>query len=143
MNKYPQAWVQEYLGCGRTTTKRAKAQAVMYGPGHPLPDSAKQHITRDRRSGEKESFFINWMTSKDNVECTPCIKRDRISGKLMKQASQFRLRNRNCGYNKYINDAKAMMRPYYCRDHFYTRNKEMTLKDTKSDAGLSPSCNQY
>jgi hypothetical protein len=82
------------------------------------------------------------MKRKDNSESSPEIRRNR-AGVLMQQATTYRVLDRNSGYERYKADAEAEGYVSYSKTHFYLRNKEMGLVDSKSEAGLCPNCNRY
>jgi hypothetical protein len=80
-----------------------------------------------------------WMKRKNNCESSPEIRRNR-AGVLMQQAITHRVLNRNSGYERYKDDAEAEGYLSNSKTHFYLRNKEMGLVDSKSEAGLCPNC---
>ena len=141
---YPQAWIHKFFGVGRTTLARAKERAIAHVAGAPLPEFARRTITRPgRRAGFKETFLMGWIRRKENTESSPCIRRNHKNGMLIKKTTNTRVRNRSRGYEKYVKDAKEEGEPFYSRPHFYERNDELQLTDTKADGGLCPNCNRY
>jgi hypothetical protein len=131
---YPKSWLQEHFGVGRTTTMRAADHAEAFGPELCPDPGATHNITRDRRVGPKEEFIRIWMLRKENFEASPEIKRDR-TGVLVQRPTTYRVLNQNRGYEKYTADAMKEGYPHYSRSHFYLRNAEMGLIDSKSEAG--------
>jgi hypothetical protein len=111
-----------------------------YGPG--LRPTVATKLSRDRRTGPKEDFILSWIERKENSESSPEIRRDH-SGRLVQEATTYRVNNRYQGDSKYCSDALAEDYPIYSRAHFYLCNKEMGLVDSKSEAGLCPNCYRY
>jgi hypothetical protein len=112
-----------------------------------LPSDDEQGVVvkkleRDRRTRKKEEFLLKWMERKENSESSPEIRRDH-SGQLMQQTTTYRVINQYNGYKKYCSDSTKDGFPHYSRAHFYLRNKEMGLIDSKSDAGLCTNCYRY
>jgi hypothetical protein len=143
LSAYPSTWVRRFLGnVGRTTCTEAIDHARAVGPG--LKQKIRIPLTRNRRVGEKERFFMEWISRKENVESSPEINRDSATGKLLKTEKKYRILNRLKGYTKYVKDA-ATEGPFPCyhKSTFYLRNEEIGLYDTKGEAGLCPNCHQY
>jgi hypothetical protein len=137
---YPKDWLKRQLGVGRVVLNKAIDHATAFGPGMRPTFATK--LSRDRRTGRKEEVLLTWMERKENSESSPEIRRDH-SGRLVQQATTYRVNNRYQGYSKYCNDASVEDYPAYSRAHFYLRNKEMGLVDSKSEAGLCPNCYRY
>jgi hypothetical protein len=129
---YPKSWLQNHLGVGRVLVNNAIDLASSVGPGmHP---AVVKKLERDRRTRKKEEFLLKWMERKENSESSPEIRRDH-SGQLMQQTTTYRVINQYNGYKKYCSDSTKDGFPHYSRAHFYLRNKEMGLIDSKSVAG--------
>jgi hypothetical protein len=143
LSAYPSSWVRRFIeNVGRTTTLEAKDHARAVGPG--LKQKVRIPITRNRRLGEKERFFMEWINRKENVESSPEINRHAATGTLLKTVKQYRILNRLKGYLKYVKDAEEEGPfPCYSKSTFYLRNEEIGLYDAKSEAGLCPNCHQY
>jgi hypothetical protein len=99
-------------------------------------------VTRNRHVGPVEEFLVIWMKRKDNCKSSPEIRRNR-AGVLMQQVTTCRVLKRNSGYDMYKADVLAEGHPHDSKAHFYLRNKEMGLVDSKSEARLCPNCNRY
>jgi hypothetical protein len=143
LSAYPSTWVRHFIeNVGRTTIAGAIDHARAVGPG--LKQKIRIPLTRNRRVGEKERFFLEWISRKENVESSPEINRDSATGKLLKTEKRYRILNRLKGYTKYVKDAAAEGPfPCYHKSTFYRRNEEIGLYDTKCEAGLCPNCHQY
>jgi hypothetical protein len=142
LNDYPKLWIESYLDVGRKTITSANDHAAAFGAGLTAPAGACKVIKRNCRGGPKEFYLQDWMKKKENTESSPEIKRNK-NGQLLKQNISYRILNRAKGYEKYKRDADAEGFPAYGITHFYKRNEEMGLKDSKSEAGLCPNCNKY
>ena len=140
LSDYPKDWLKRHFGVGRMVVNKAIDHANAYGPGLRLTVAIK--LSRDRRTGPKEEFLLTWMERRENIESSPEIRRYH-SGRLVQEATTYRVNNRYQGYSKYCSDALAEDYPCYSRAHFYLRNKEMGLVDSKSEAGLCPNCYRY
>jgi hypothetical protein len=144
LSDYPKSWLNRHFGVGQVVANKAIDYANAYGPG--LRPTVATKLSRDGRTGRKEEFLSTWMERKEKSESSPEIRRDH-SGLLVQQATTYRVNNRyqgyRKGYRKHRSDASAGEYPFYSRAHFYLRNKEMGLVDSKSEGGLCPNCHRY
>jgi hypothetical protein len=140
LSDYPKDWLKRHFGVGRVVVNKAIDHANAYGPD--LRPTVAIKLSRDRGTGPKEEFLLTWMERKENSESPPEIRRDH-SGRLVQEATTYRVNNRYQDYSKYCSDALAEDYQFYSRAHFYLRNKEMGLVDSKSEAGLCPNCYRY
>jgi hypothetical protein len=140
LSSYPKAWIMDFFDVGRALATKARDHSAAFGPGQRPLTSSK--IKRERRVGPIEDFFQEWIRRPENTEASPEIKRSG-SGNLMTGQICYRILCRNKGYEKYCIDAKKEGCPSYGKTHFYLRNDEMGLVDTKSEGGLCPNCTKY
>jgi hypothetical protein len=125
LSSCPSTWVRRFIeNIGRTAFAEAVDHTRSVGAG--LKQKTQVPLTRNRRAGEKERFFMEWMSRKENVESSPEINRDPVTGKLLKTEKRCRVLNCLKGCTNHVKDA-ATEGPFHCchQSTFCCRDEEI------------------